>query len=382
MKNLVSILGLVIFSILFIGCSTSDDTVEPVPDLRQTLQEAIDSKVGEDDKFKGVSVSIRFQNGDHLSLAGGISKPDLPIDQSMKFGTGSITKTSVAAAILKLEDQGLLSTDDTIGDWLALDNQNIDESITIFQLLNHSSGVKDYLLDPNFWPTIESDFENAIPHTDLANFIGEPLFAPGEGFRYSNSNYILLGLIIRSVTGKEVGQVLRELFWQPLGLNNIFFGSDENVPEPIANPWRDNDGNGTLDDISSQWGAAYHSAFYTAADLFSTSTDLSSWAQLLYSGKVLSNESLAKMTTFVDYNTGNELDGNGYGLGVIRLNYRGHLLWGHTGGMRGYGGNSMFYDTTTGMSIAILINQSRGVNDLGLSDQLFTELLDIVFAVE
>lgn len=317
------------------SCSP-EKNVESPPEITTTerLQQIVNSKIGGDDKLKGLSVSIRIGIEERWNLVGGFSEENIPIQANMKFGVGSITKTAVAATILKLEEEGVLSIDDTIGDWLNLNNPNIDDSITIFQLLNHLSGIRDYIYQ-SFWDVIESDLNTSIPHEDLVNFIGEPLSAPGNEVKYSNSNYILLGLIIRSATGMEVAEVMRTKLWTPLVMSNIYFGSDETVVGPIATPWRDNNEDGIQENISADWGPAYHSAFYTAADIFSTASDLSMWAQHLYNGTAIAASSRTKMLNFIDYDTGDPAHGDGYGLGVIRLKVHGRNLWGHWGGMRG-----------------------------------------------
>jgi D-alanyl-D-alanine carboxypeptidase len=264
-----------IFSfLLFLGCSDDSEELIPTgPTMEQRLQKIIDEKVGNDtDKLVGVSVSIRVGNEERWKLVGGISKLAVPSESNMRFGIGSITKTAVAATILKLEDEGLLSLDDTIGDWLSLNLPNIDESITIFQLLAHFTGLKGYFKHPDIWRDVEGNLGTAIEPTRLAGYIGTPINTPGITHEYSNSNYLVLGLIIEAVTQKTVGEVMREKFWIPLQMNNIYFSSNEPVTGNIATPWRDSDGDGTLEDISDEFKAAYHSVFYCAAGIFSTAS--------------------------------------------------------------------------------------------------------------
>ncbi len=365
--------------LLFFSCSSSDNegelTPEPISDIEK-IQQIADSKVGGGDNLLGVSISVRIGENPSMNVTAGLSKPGEEISENMIFGVGSITKTAVSAAILILEEEGVLSLDDTIQDWVSIDNQNIEPSVTIFQLLNHQSGIRNYFADPSFWPTIESDFSQGFPSEDLLTYVGEPVGPPGT-FSYSNTNYILLGLVIKNATGKDVGEYLREKFWSPFQLVNIYFGSDEELNSLVANPWRDYNGDGVQEDISSRWGAAYHSAFYTAADIFSTASDLSRWGQLLFQGKVVNQESLNKMTSFIAYDTGDPLDGNGYGLGVTRMELNGKEYWGHAGGMRGYGSNFLFHEPNEDFTVAILINQSLGKNDFELTNEILTEILEL-----
>ena len=364
--------------ILFYTCSNDDPSTDPPiePTVEERIQAVIEDKIGNDqDKLVGVSLSIRVDGDELWNLQGGLSKLNEPITSNMRFGVGSVTKTVVAATIMKLVDEGVLNLDDTIGDWLTLNAPNVNDSITIFQLLNHFAGLDGYMY-PELWDQVEANLTTFIPQIDLVDFIGEPYYEPGVTHKYSNSNYLVLGLIIESATGSPVGDVMREKFWGPLGLNNMYFGTNENIIGPIATPWRDSDGNGTLEDIADQYDAAYHSVFFCAADVFSTASDLSMWAQHLYNGFAISNASRElMMTRYFDIPDPIFV---GYGLGVREVVFHGRVLWGHTGGMRGYG-SYMFYDPISKVSIAMLNNQSRSEDGPLLRYELVNEVLDIVF---
>ena len=374
---------------MIIGCSKSDtpspeDTLSPNPTpeeqvtktTRELLQDVIDEKVGNDaDKLVGVSVSIRVGTEERWKLVGGISKLGEPITADMRFGVGSITKTVVAATTMKLVDEGILSLEDTIEDWVDLNSPNVDQSITILQLLSHFTGVDGYFTAA-LWDRVENNLATPIPPIEVADYILEPTNTPGVEHEYSNSNYLILGLIIEAATQKTVGEVMREKFWTPLALEHMYFGANEAIEGPIATPWRDNDGDGTLEDIADQFQGAYHSVFYCAADVFSTASDLSMWAQHLYGGDAVSLDSRQKMmTSYVDIP---HPTFTGYGLGTRRNVYAGRTMWGHTGGMRGYG-TAMFFDPLSKVSIAMLNNQSRSEDGPELRHELVAELLTIVY---
>ena len=363
------------FSFLFLlNCSTdSDNTSVQVTPLEDRLQAIIDSKVGPD-KLVGAAVSIRFNGEERYNLSGGQSDVVTPLNSNMRFGIASITKTVVAASILKLEEEGLLSLDDTVADHLSITNPNIDTSITIFQLLNHVSGLNGYMVE-DLWAMVEADFNSAIPSQDLTDYVLPPYFEPGADYTYSNSNYLLLGMIIQAASEQTVGQVMRTRFWTPLQLSNTYFGKDEVVQGPIAAPWRDGNGDGMLTDISSEYGPAYHSVFFTAADVFTTVRDLSYWAHHLYAGNAISEASRIKMLDFLTIDSGSPF-WDGYGLGVRRFYLTsGREYWGHTGGMRGYG-SYMLYEPLSGVTIAMLNNQSRSENGPLLRFELVDELMN------
>lgn len=345
----------------------------PAP-LEERLQAIIDSKVGPD-QLIGVSISIRVDGVERYSFTSGYSDESTFISSEMRFGIASITKTIVAATILKLEEEGLLKLEDAIGDHLSLNSPNIDESITVFQLLNHLTGLRGYFQHPDIWPRVEGDLMTAIDPVEIVDYVGEPLFSPGDRYEYSNSNFLILGLLIEAVSGKTVGEIMREKFWTPLGLQAMYFGANETIEGPIAAAWRDNDGDGTLEDITDQFGPAYHSIFFTAADVFATASDLSNWAYLLFTAQAISEVSRDKMVTFLDLD---DPIANGYGLGVRRVFLADRNTWGHTGGMRGYG-SYMFYDPISKVSIAMLNNQSRSTNGPLLRYELVEEVLTEYF---
>jgi len=380
MKNLIVSLLVV----LMFGCSSDNSPMtnpvnEDIPInedelIANKLQEIVDSKIGTD-KLVGVSMSIRVDGVERWNLNGGVSKGNVPINENMRFGIGSITKTAVAATVLKLEEEGVLSLEDTIGDWLTLDSQNIDNSITIFQLLSHLAGVRDYLTSA-MWNRVESNLDTYIHQIELIDYIGVSNHPPGETHTYSNAHYLILGLIIEAATSKKVGEVMREKFWTPLGFNNTYFASNEVVSGVWATPWRDSNNDSILEDILDQYQAAYFSVFYCAGGMFSTSSDLSKWVNELYMGNALNQSSKDKM--FTSYFNIPHPVFIGYGLGARKNIYGGRVMWGHTGGVRGYGSH-MFYEPTDKISVAILNNQSRSVNGPQLRHELFDEIMMLLF---
>ncbi len=128
-------------------------------------------------------------------------------------------------------------------------------------MLAHFTGINGYFTT-ELWDRVEGNLETALSPMDVTDYILVPTNVPGVTHEYSNSNYLLLGMIIEAATGKTVGEVMRDKFWTPLNLDNIYFGANESVVDPIATPWRDYNGDGILEDIANQFGPAYHSIFY------------------------------------------------------------------------------------------------------------------------
>ena len=179
---------------------TVTDPPPPAQSLEDRLQAIIDSRVGPD-KLIGASVSIRVEGVEQWNFVSGYSDESTLISSDMRFGIASITKTVVAATMMKLVEDGLLNLDDPISAHLSLNNPNIDESITLFQLLNHLAGLKGYFQHPDIWPRVEGDLSTAINPIEIADYVGDPLFPAGTQYQYSNSHFLILGLIIEAVTG-------------------------------------------------------------------------------------------------------------------------------------------------------------------------------------
>ena len=187
-------------------------------DIAPWLQNAIDSqRVAW--KVPGVSAAVILGDGSRWAGVSGRSSvvPDQSVAPATSFVVGSITKTFVASLILELRDDGLLALDDPLSLWLP-DYPN-SAGITLRQLLSHTSGVFDYFAHPDYPEAVFSDPSRSwAPEEILATFPHAPYFAPGTGYRYSNTNFVLLGLVAEAAGGAPIGQQLRTRFWQPLGL--------------------------------------------------------------------------------------------------------------------------------------------------------------------
>jgi len=118
----------------------------------------------------------------------------------MLFAISSITKNFVAASTFKLIEEGILALDDPISKWLPPYNY-IDSTITIRQLLNHTSGIYMFFSNQQIWDDLKKDRTKVWRPEEVLNYIKEPYFDPGEEFRYSNTNYLLLAMIIEKVSG-------------------------------------------------------------------------------------------------------------------------------------------------------------------------------------
>lgn len=282
------------------------------PTLATQLQQILDGQVAAGKK--GVSACVILSNGDVWKGVSGVGQNSVISDTTVFHGA-SITKTNMATLILLLAESNLLHLDSVWTKYLSL-NAAFNSSITIRQLLNHTSGIKDYLETPASGTLITSDFSHAFtPYEILENIVDDtPLAVPGASFSYATSNYALLALIAQTVTGNPVQQELRNRIWDPLGMTHTYFGGFETYTEPKAGVWWDF-GSG-VQDYSSQPVTAMLTYGYGGANIVTTPADLAIFARALCTGTLLSPTSLNQMKTFVP---GSYSFWNGYGLGAHRF---------------------------------------------------------------
>lgn len=268
------------------------------------------------------------------------------------FRIGSITKTFVATAILQLVDEGRTDLDAPIETYLpgaVPDGTNI----TVRQILNHTSGLYDYMKgegwSTNRWRGGER-FTTYSPDQLLTEaFRREPYFAPGADFRYSNTNYIVAGKLIEAVTGQPYSTVIEHRILRPLDLAGTSFpGSEPSIPEPAIHATATLDNGRTVDvteqNVSLDWAAG---------EMVSTTHDLQAFFDALLGGDLISEDSLAQMRTTVPMGMGFH-----YGLGLERFDLPcGGQLWGHGGQLIGY--VTYAYRRDDGRSLTMLLASGK-----------------------
>jgi D-alanyl-D-alanine carboxypeptidase len=317
------------------------------------LQQWLD-QITEENNFVGVSAAVVVHG--HLVWTGvsGSSYPGVPITSDMYFDIGSAAKNFVAALVLKLSEEGRLSLEDPIGQWLPT-FKYVDERVTIRQLLGHTSGIYNFTANPNFWHTVFAYPSRMWTPEDVLSFIGPADFPPGTSWEYSNTNYTLLGMIARKAAGSSLSAALRSRLLDPVGLTSTFLPPEESLPGTLAHGWFDLNGDGSYDDLSVIDRTSQVSAVWGAGGMISTAADVARWACALFEGKVLSADSLTQMLDFREVS----LPPSpivGYGLGALRAVVSGREYWGHGGDMIGYTA-MMLYAPQERISIALLFNQ-------------------------
>ncbi len=380
---------IVVAAVAVSGCGRADSEAGP-PDDRAlpsgpALQAALDiarTLTG----GTGVAAAVVVRGEGDWTGASGRSGSETPLHTGMLFDVGSVGKNLVAALVLQLAEEGLLDLDDPVGRWLP-PYPNVDAGISIRQLLDHTSGVFDFVEHPRspFRVPFESiAFDEATsPEATLRELVSERYFPPGTGWHYSTTNYLLLRLIVEKATGSTVRAGIQERFLHPLALHQTVVMDEESVSldgHEAARPWFDGDGDGALEDISSR-GRAWM-AGRSPAMVFASADDLARWAQALYGGRVLKKASLDEMVRFRRPAPGEPY--SGFGLGTGELRFGGREMWGHLGWQYGYTA-AMLHLPARETSIALLINDNNmaciGVAFVGLWGVVEYQASRTVFAV-
>ncbi|WP_037888896.1 serine hydrolase domain-containing protein [Streptomyces viridochromogenes] len=265
-------------------------------------------------------------------------KPRSPHD---RYRVASITKTFVATVMLQLEAEGRLSLDDTVEKWLpgvVRGNGHDGSRITLRRLLNHTSGIYDYLADPAFqqmYMAAEGFFEHRFDQKEPEHFIAiamthEPYFAPGTSWRYSNTNYTLAGRVIEKATGNSYADEIRHRVIAPLHLTATSVpGTRVTLPRPSSRAYAKlaRTATGPTYDVTE----LNPRLAFGSGDMISSSADLNRFYTALLRGRLLPPEQLKAMKTTVPARGTNR-----YGLGLVERKLScGVEVWGHDGGIHG-----------------------------------------------
>ncbi len=267
-----------------------------------------------------------------------------PATAATKYRIGSITKMFTAAMIFQLIEEKKLSLETHLSEYYT-QVPNADR-ITIEQLLGHRSGIHNFTNDSNYMTWKGS----AKSHEEMLRVIASNPsdFAPGEKMEYSNSNYVLLGYIVEKVTGHSYSDALQQRVCQRIGLVNTRIGSsteraanESDSYRRTANGWEQSD----VTDMSVPGGAGA---------IISTPTELTKFIEALFDGRIVSQASLAKMSTFKD----------NAGLGMFRMPMNDRWGMGHTGGIDGFS-SIVIYFKEDSLAVAYCSNGvSYGFNNI------------------
>ncbi|MBM3857149.1 MAG: beta-lactamase family protein [Verrucomicrobia bacterium] len=251
-----------------------------------------------------------------------------PVTPETLYGVGSITKTFIAAALLQLQEEGKISLDDSIGRYFH--EYPRWKSITVRQLLNMTSGIAntDFSKERDDYETTVLTSQKVVD----AIYQKPDLFAPGTKWLYSNTNYFLLGLLIKKISGDSLNDLFTTRFFKPLHLDYTFYSHSfypKNIIDQMAHAY-----------AGKQDITAFNASHYgPAGSMLMNSRDLLTWTHaLLTPDVILSATSIQEMETTVAVpSTPPKPEGCRYGLGIYSLNVpKIGTIWYYAGVIRGY----------------------------------------------
>lgn len=365
--NKKHILALILIMLLLIGCSSNaqNEPQASPPDVDTETQAEMDDTTTQDDpqafsnaftpdviaeiqaemddltagEFPpGMAVWIdapeyRFEGAS--GLADLMNETPMPADGA--FRIGSITKMFTAAVIVQLAEDGMLTLDDPLAQWLPDVAEQLPhgDQITLRHLLTHTSGLFNVVEHEAYYAdlftemvvdeatgSVTLDCVERDPHDTLARYVygKEAQFEPGAQWRYSNTNYTLLGMVIEAATEMPLAEAYRTYIYEPLGMTSTFLDCYE---EPVIDVVHGYTGSG---DAMADVTELHESVGWSAGGLVSTAPDLISFARGLFGGTLFDDpESLVAMTT--------PAPGSSYGLGImLQEGYMGHA--GYIAGFR------------------------------------------------
>ena len=314
--------------------------------------------------FPGAQVGFSYVNGQtadglprymYGSVATGVSdlQTNIPLKTSDRFLLGSIGKTFVSALTLLLAQDAKLNLDDKIEKWLGTEawfgKLPNAKDITLRMLLNHSSGIENHADLESFRKKLLKGSGRDIKYEELISYVlnRKPLFPAGSGYHYSDTNYILVGMIIEKATGKTLYDLINDRILKPYKLEHIIPSNNLSLPE-VVNGYVESkpvivDGKFT---INPQWE-------WAGGGFAADAEDVARWCARLYNGDVLTAASMDQML-----NSTTTGEGAGYGLGIMISRSKWGRSYGHDGEFPGYLSDMRYY-TKQKVAISVLVNSDE-----------------------
>lgn len=365
-----------------LGCSESsvpatskvDSAVTIEKQFQQQLDDLYRAAQSTDENFPGATAAFILPDGRIFSFATGFSdvSRNIPMGKNMRMPSGSIGKTYAAAVALQLAQNGALDLDTKISTWLGEEAwfsrvPNNDE-LTVRILLTHTGGLLDHAFaSREFVEWVQTSWTSGnrdayLRPRQLVEFVldREPLFAVGEGFNYTDTGYILVGIALEEATGRSYYDLLRELFLQPLDFAFTLPADQRALPD-LAQGYAHESSKffGTpLEIVEDGIMVMNPLTEWTGGGLINNPQDLVRWAKLLYEGEAISGEGELDQLLQIGFMPEPDKPTDGYGLGVsIRQTEHG-ISYGHGGFYPGYN-SRMVYFPDHGVAVAMQINSDK-----------------------
>ncbi|MGH9270573.1 MAG: serine hydrolase domain-containing protein [Ilumatobacteraceae bacterium] len=359
------------------GATSSTDSSAAVPsaeDLEAHLQLAMEELVAMPGGPPGV-VGVVQLGDDKSTFAAGVAdvEGDAAPTADDHMRVASVAKAFSGATALSLVDEGVLSLDDTIGERLP-DLPEAWADVTLRQLLNHTSGLPDFIKTQGFVEAVTASIDVAPPPEELLLVAeDEPLnFEPGTEYRYSNSDNIAVGLMIQEATGQSYAEVLQEQVLDPLGLDETSLPEGVEIPEPFIHGYAFTPED-PLEDVSDGLAAGWA---WASGGVISTPNDLNDFIRGYVSGELYSDETRAEQQDLFIPGGESGPPGpalNSASLALFRYDTPCGTVYGHTGNTVGF--TQFAVSTPDGQrSATVTMNLQRTETEEGQRLEVFEAL--------
>jgi len=371
MVQINELIAIVSIGLLLAGCGSNLSTNLNSVNVSQENKNQIESMVDEVMKkynIPGAVIGVWEGDKEPYILEKGVSETETnePMRADQKVRIASNTKTFTGTMILELVKEGKLSLDSKLSEFYP-DIPNA-EKITIRQMLGMTSGIHG-MYDLN--GLMNDYYNNPLKHwepEEIYNIIvkQKPDFEPDEKAEYSDSNYILLGMIAKKVTGKKVEELIHDKIIRFLNLTSTSFPTDSIMSSPFAHGYRNYPDKDVLSDITTM----DPSIAWTGGAMISNAYDLNRWVREVYKGTLLNDELQKERLTFRDM--GNNLS---YGLAVMKLGN----FYGHNGTILGYNTVMLYLPQKDATIIAIINHMNDAEGDSQPAMEMFGKTAKILY---
>lgn len=374
----------IVCTLMLVAC-----TNQPGNKLTLGLQAQVDS-IREQYNFPGMTVSYVFDNGASGDIASGLADVEAKVAMTTRTRMlgASTGKSFIAALALELAQEGRLTLDEPVKKWFGkydwFKRVANHDTMTVRHLLTHSAGIVDHVHMPEFQKIFAKEWRvagNPFPPQRLIEFILDvpAKFPAGSGWSYSDTGYILLGMVLEQVTGRPCFVEIQQRFLKPLKLVDtspaeqrimkmlaVGYMSPDN---PFGLPARTLDEQGRL-----YWHPGVE---WTGGGLVTTSHDLARWGTALFTGKAMPGDYLPQLLQGVRINKNASQVRYGSGV-VIYDDTRNGPMYGHSGWIPGYVSSFRYY-RDKGLTIAFQINTDIGI--IGSDENIIRKIEDRLFKV-
>ena len=348
------------------SAATKPAVAQSTDQLIAELQKLLADEVAAHPSLPGELLHVHApRQGVDVTLAAGVFDRETkrPLDPHNVFRVASVTKTFVAASILRFYEDGKIKLDAPINHYLPKEYTTILDAggyptnvITVRQLLTHTSGLFDYAQAPEYYAAVEGNPKHRWTRKEQVQDAvkwGKPYAAPGKGYHYSDTGYVLLGEMLEHLTGKPLGPALRSVLnFKKLKLDETYLETLEPVPtgvKPLAHPYF-----GEVD--AAEFDPSVD--LYGGGGLVSSVEDLARFYRALLRGKIFHRASTLQMMLTVPP-TNEDAAGGPYAMGIQRRNIAGNICWGHTG----FWGTSAYHCPDIDVTIVRHYNQAQPAPD-------------------